>query len=156
MSHRSVIVAMALLAAGLLSAAVAGAETRLTCTLAGTLTAGGGKKTFTARENLRCPPDPRVLEIEGVSAEVTLIQSPARATRLTLNWGYVMKHREVKGAIFVDALAGAAVVGTCKAIDLGEDFSAQVSGADSAQCDLPADAFGRVDRVVIRGEGAFR
>ena len=76
--------------------------------------------------------------------------------KVTLNWDFVKRHREVRGAVMLDVFVGATLLKTCKALDLGEDWGATASGADSAECELPPEDFGRVDRLVIRGDGAYR
>jgi|RhiMetdeSRZDD1v2_1073273.scaffolds.fasta_scaffold2620800_1 hypothetical protein len=147
--------AAALLASALVPVAAV-AQTALACAHAAPLRPAGGKKTFKAPPSLRCPAGTGPLELEGVSAEVAVVQSPRPATKVTLNWDFVKKHREVRGAVMLDVFAGATLLKSCKALDLGEDWSAQASGSDSGECELPAEDFGRIDRLVIRGDGAFR
>lgn len=141
---------------GALVPAPAGAQTPLACAHGAPLKAAGGKETFKATASLRCPGDAGALEIEGVSAEVAVVSSPRRATRVTLNWDFVRRHRDLRGTVMLDVFAGASLLKSCKAIDLGADWSSQASGSDSAECELAPEDFGRVDRLVIRGDGAYR
>ncbi len=131
----------------------ASAQSPMSCELAGALAGGGAKKVYTAKANLRCPADANAMEIEEVTADARVVQS---LTKVTLNWGYVFRRKPSRGVVTFDVYGGGALLKSCATGILDNNFSDTSSASDSAECDLPADAYGKIDRFVIRIKGAHR
>ena len=60
------------------------------------------------------------------------------------------------GAVTFDAHAGGALLKSRPSAILDADFSDTASSSDSAECDLPADSYAKIDRVVFRIKGSYR
>jgi len=132
------------------------AQIPMSCELAGALAGSGARKVYAAKANLRCPADANAMEIEEVTADARVVESPQRMTKVTLNWGYVFRRKPSRGVVTFDVYGGAALLKSCPTGILNNDFSDTSSASDSAECDLPADSYGQVDRFVIRIKGAHR
>ena len=132
------------------------AQSPMACELAAALAGTGAKKVYAAKANLRCTAEANAIEIEEISADAKIVDSPQRATRVTMNWSYVYRRKPSMGAVSYDLYAGEALLKSCPTGILDKDFSDTASAGDSAECDLPADAYPRIDRVVFRIKGAHR
>jgi hypothetical protein len=128
----------------------------MSCELAGVPAAGGAKKVYAAKAKLRCPADANAIEIETVSADAKVLESPQRLTKVTMNWNYVFRRKPSKGTVTFDVYGGEALLKSCPAKILDEDFIDASSSSDSAECDLPADNYAKIDRVVMRIKGSYR
>lgn len=73
----------------------ASAQSPMSCELAGALAGGGAKKIYTAKANLLCPADANSMEIDEISADARVVESPQRLTKVTLNWNYVYRAQAV-------------------------------------------------------------
>jgi hypothetical protein len=114
------------------------------------------KKVYAEKANLRCPVDPNAMEIDEISAEAKVVESPQRQTKVTMNWNYVYRRKPSQGAVAFDVYAGAALLKSCPTEILNKDFSDTASSSDSAECDLPADSYAKIDRIVFRIKGSYR
>ena len=143
--------------AGLLAASgSAMAQSPMACELAAALAGGGAKKVYAAKANLRCTAEANAIQIDEISADAKVIDSPQSATRVTMNWSYVYRRKPSMGAVSFDVYAGESLLKSCSTGILDKDFSDTSSAGDSAECDLPADAYPRIDRIVFRIKGAHR
>ncbi|MBI2751319.1 MAG: hypothetical protein HYX43_18800 [Burkholderiales bacterium] len=132
------------------------AQSPMSCELAGALTGTGAKKVYAAKANLRCPADANAIEIEKISVDAKVVESPQRQTKVTMNWDYVFRRKPSQGAVTFDVYGGAALLKSCPTEILNKDFSDTASSSDSAECDLPADSYGKIDRIVFRIKGSYR
>jgi len=132
------------------------AQSPMSCELAGALAGGGAKKVYAAKANLRCPADANAMEIQEISADAKIVESPQRLTKVTMNWNYVFRRKPSQGAVTFDVYAGAALLKSCPTEILNKDFSDTSSSSDSAECDLPADSYAKIDRIVFRVKGSYR
>ena len=132
------------------------AQSPMACELAGALAGSGAKKVYAAKANLRCTAEANAIQIDEISADAKLVDSPQSATRVTMNWSYVYRRKPSMGAVSYDVYAGETLLKSCPTGILDKDFSDTSSAGDSAECDLPADAYPRIDRVVFRIKGAHR
>lgn len=132
------------------------AQSAMACELAATLAGSGAKKVYAAKANLRCTADSNAIQIDEISADAKIIDSPQRATRVTMNWSYVYRRKPSSGLVSFDLYAGDALLKSCPTGILDKDFSDTSSAGDSAECDLPADAYPRIDRIVFRIKGTHR
>jgi hypothetical protein len=126
------------------------------CELAGVLAGSGARKVYAAKANLRCPADANAVEIETISADARIVESPQRQTKVTMNWNYVFRRKPSQGAVTFDVYAGAALLKSCPSTILDADFSDTSSSSDSAECDFPADSYAKIDRIVFRINGSYR
>lgn len=94
----------------------------MSCELAGVPAAGGAKKVYAAKANLRCPADANAIEIETVSADAKVLESPQRLTKVTMNWNHVFRRKPSKGTVTFDVYGGGALLKSCPAKILDEDF----------------------------------
>jgi hypothetical protein len=131
----------------------ASAQSPLTCELAGSFTGGGAKKVYTAKSTLRCPADGDVVEIQEMTADVRVAGA---AAKVTLNWNYVFRRKPSRGAVMLEVYGGGTLLKSCPTSILNNDFSDTASASDSAECDLPADAYKQIDRFVVRVKGVYR
>ena len=132
------------------------AQSPMSCELAGALAGSGAKKVYAAKANLRCPADANAIEIETISVDAKVVESPQRQTKVTMNWNYVFRRKPSKGTVTFDVYAGGALLKSCQSAILDADFSDTSSSSDSAECDLPADSYAKIDRVVFRIKGSYR
>ena len=131
-------------------------QSPMNCELPGALAGSGAKKVYAAKANLRCPADANAIEIEIISADAKVVESPQRQTKVTMNWNYVFRRKPSKGTVTFDVYAGGALLESCQSAILDADFSDTSSSSDSAECDLPADSYAKIDRVVFRIKGSYR
>ena len=132
------------------------AQSPMSCELAGALVGGGAKKAYTAKASLLCPADANAMEIQEISADARVVESPQRLTKVTMNWNYVFRRKPSQGAVTFDVYAGGALLKSCPSAILDANFSDTASSSDSAECDLPADSYTTIDRVVFRIKGSYR
>ena len=132
------------------------AQSPMSCELAGALAGSGAKKVYAAKANLRCSPEANAIEIEEISADAKIVESPQRLTKVTMNWNYVFRRKPSQGAVTFDVYGGAALLKSCPTEILNKDFSDTSSSSDSADCDLPADSYAKIDRIVFRIKGSYR
>ncbi len=132
------------------------AQSPMSCELAGALTGSGARKVYAAKANLRCPADVNAMEIEEISADAKIVESPQRQAKLTMNWSYVYRRKPSRGAVTFDVYAGEALLKSCPSAILDANFSDTSSSSDSAECDLPADSYAKIDRIVFRIKGSYR
>ena len=66
--------------------------------------AGGERrqKVYAAKANLRCPADAIAMEIEEISADANVVESPQRQTKVTMNWNYVYRRKPSQGTVTFD------------------------------------------------------
>ena len=131
-------------------------QSPMNCELPGALAASGAKKVYAAKANLRCPADANAIEIEEISADAKVVESPQRQTKVTMNWNYVYRRKPSQGTVTFDVYGGAALLKSCPTDILNKDFSDTASSSDSAECDLPADSYTKIDRIVFRIKGSYR
>ena len=134
----------------------ASAQSPMSCELAGALAGGGAKKVYTAKASLLCPAGANAMEIQEISADARVVESPQRLTKVTLNWNYVYRRKPSRGMVTLEVYGGAALLKSCPTGILDNSFSDTSSSSDSAECDLPADSYGQIDRFVVRIKGAHR
>ena len=132
------------------------AQSPMSCELAGALAGSGARKVDAAKANLRCPADVNAMEIEEISADAKVVESPQRQVKVTMNWSYVYRRKPSQGAVTFDVYGGAALLKSCPTEILNKDFSDTASSSDSAECDLPADSHAKIDRIVFRIKGSHR
>lgn len=132
------------------------AQSPMSCELAGALAGSGAKKVYAAKANLRCSTEANAIEIEEISADAKIVESPQRLTKVTMNWNYVFRRKPSQGAVTFDVYGGAALLKSCPTEILNKDFSDTSSSSDSAECDLPADSYAMIDRIVFRIKGSYR
>ena len=132
------------------------AQAPMACELAAAMTGSGAKKVYAAKANLRCTAEANAIQIDEISADAKVIDSPQSATRVTMNWSYVYRRKPSMGAVSFDVYAGESLLKSCPTGILDKDFSDTSSAGDSAECDLPADAYPRIDRIVFRIKGSHR
>lgn len=156
MNKRKNFVGMLGLTALLAASGAALAQSPMACELAGALAGGGDKKVYAAKGTLICTAQANAIEIQEISADAKVVDSPQRAARVTMNWNYVYRRKPVQGMVTFDVYAGDALLKSCPTELLNKDFSDTASSSDSAECDLPADSYPRIDRIVFRVKGTHR
>ena len=71
-------------------------------------------------------------------------------------WSYAFRRKPSQDAVTFDVYGGAALLKSCSTEILNKDFSDTASSSDSAECDLPAGSYAKIDRVVFRIKGTYR
>jgi len=132
------------------------AHSPMSCELASALAGSGARKVYAAKANLRCSADANAIEIETISADARVVESPQCQTKVTMNWNYAYRRKPSQGTVTFDVYTGWALLNSCPSTILDANFSDTASSSDSAECNLPADSYAKIDRVVFRIKGSYR